>query len=112
MSDRRSRDPWMALIAVLLGPLLCGCLNVGFPGGGVSVNGGPGGGAVNVGFPGGGVNVAGGPLGGSVNVGLPGVGVNASSGPGGGGVSVAAPGFNMALGLPPLRSQAALFPRR
>ena len=120
--QRRSRDPLMALIAVALGPLLCGCFDLQFPGGGVSLRGGPGGGSVNVGFPGGGVNVSGGPFGGNVNVGFPGGGVNVGLGPGGGGVSVAAPGVNLNLGLPgrqlfyqdagdyPNRSQVALFP--
>lgn len=98
---RRSRDPLMGLIALVLAPLLSGCFNLGFPGGGV--------------------NVAGGPLGGSVNVGFPGGGVNVSAGAFGGGVSVVAPGVNLNLGLPGRtlfynsgdyapRSQRALFP--
>lgn len=119
---RRSRDPLMLLIALALTPLLSGCFDMSFPGGGVSLRGGPYGGSVNVGFPGGGFNLSGGPMGGNLNVGFPGGGVNVDMGPGGGGVSVAAPGFNMNLGIPgrgfyyqepanyAMRTQAALFP--
>jgi hypothetical protein len=78
MSFRRS--VLMPLVAVALTPLISGCFNLGFPGGGVSVNAGPYGANVNVGFPGGGVNV--------------------NAGAFGGGVSVAAPGFNMNFGWP------------
>ena len=99
---RRSRDPIIGLIALVLAPLLSGCFNMSFPGGGVSVQGGPAGGTVNVGFPGGGVNVSGGPLGGNVSVALPGFSMNA-----------AIPGQALqyqSAGDYPNRSQLALFP--
>lgn len=89
---RPKRTLLMPLVALVLCPILSGCFNLGFPGGGVSINGGPMGGAVQVAFPGGGVNVSGGPYGGNV--------------------SVQAPGVNFNLGIPGgySRSQQALFP--